>query len=132
MRFVWGHHGVLMISQRNWACIAPPERFCVPAFSFSSGMGMTRKHSEDTRRRMREAAERRYADQRERDRSSERARDRYDAIVRERMLDVLVPAWVPDDLADTYREKAVRTCEEDAAALVRRLKSERGTPVPPG
>jgi hypothetical protein len=93
---------------------------------------MARKLSEDTRRRMKEAAERRYANQRERDRASERSREHSDAMVRERMLDVRVPSWVPEDLTHIYREKAARTCEQDAAALVRRLKSERGMPVPPG
>lgn len=85
---------------------------------------MPRNFSEETRRRMRDSALRRYADQRERDRVSERNRERYEAIVRERMLDVRVPSWVPDEFAHIYREKAARTCEQDAAALVRRLKSE--------
>jgi hypothetical protein len=93
---------------------------------------MTRRLSDDTRRKMKEAALRRYANQRERDLASERSREYRDALVRERMLDVRVPSWVPEDLMHVYREKAARTCEEDAAALVRRLKSEQGTPLPPG
>jgi hypothetical protein len=86
---------------------------------------MPRKFSEDTRRRMKEAALRRYANQRERDLASERSREHHDAMVRERMLDVRVPSWVPEELTHVYREKAARTCEQDAAALIRKMKSER-------